>query len=421
LTDHILTVGCIFVNCFPKRIFLPNKRGVLYNKIHINWIAYRELSGMNMWRVFQEVRQLCGFARLGRTPSVTGVMPRLFSTAPQNEGEPFLSYDKDPAPVFMREDVQKLLKSLTRLELDKVFRKRSVKDNTVEYRFMTDEQLRQELIKSITTAQQKLQMPPVVKVQEDTCRIISKDGALKSLSESKFVFTDITYGLKNNQRSIVVRHPDGTLQEAPYEMRKRLNQIYFPLTGRSIHEPPMFEDRHLKGLLEAGKYEFILDRACVQFEPFEREYHHLTAKVYHHVNESKAFDSLRSTRHFGPFAFFLAWHNLIDDLLLDMIKKDYVRNGVELIVLHSTLHGTTVDSDVKHLLQEVDIPALFDAQDKSIEDLKLDEHALGVIERFVDAHATKKVQLTLAIQAYREIAREKLELAQGIQRMHGES
>ncbi|KFB51741.1 AGAP007519-PA-like protein [Anopheles sinensis] len=376
---------------------------------------------MNMWRAFQEIRLICSVARLSRTHSATGISTRLFSTASPNEGEPFLSYDKDPAPVFMREDVQKLLKSLTRLELDKVFRKRSVKDNTIEYRFMTDDQLRQELIRSINLAQEKLQMPPVVNVQEDTCRIISKDGALKSLSESKFVFTDITYGLKNSQRSIVVRHPDGTLQEAPYEMRKRLNQIYFPLTGRSIHEPPMFEERHLNSLLEAGKYEFVLDRACVQFEPFEREYHQLTAKVYLHVNASKAFDSLRSTRHFGPFVFFLTWHKLIDDLLLDMIKNDYVRNGIELIVLYSSLHGTTLDEEAKHLIQEAEMPALFSREEKSVDELKQDEQALGFIEQFVNEHSVKKVQLNLAIQAYREIAREKLELAQGIQRMHGES
>nr|XP_040230546.1 28S ribosomal protein S22, mitochondrial [Anopheles coluzzii] len=375
-----------------------------------------------MWKLFKDLRLIGGLARRSSTVSHTNpTLCRSLSSTAQSNSEPFLSYEKDPAPAFLRDDVQQLLKSITRLELDKVFRKRSVKDNTVEYRFMTDEQLRRELLHSIEQAQQMLQMPPVVQEQQDSCRVISKDGALKSLSTSKFVFTDITYGLKNSQRSIVVRHPDGTLQEAPYEMRKRLNQIYFPLTGRSIHQPPMFEDEHLQRLLEEGKYEFVLDRACVQFEPYEKDYHHITAKVYQHINESRSFDALRSTRHFGPFVFFLAWHRLIDDLLLDMIKQDYLRNGIELIVLYSTLHGMPIDEGVKQIALQTQMPSLFDAAEKSVDELKQDEQYLSIIEQFVNGQATKKVQLNLAVQAYREMAAEKLRLAQGIRRMHGES
>lgn len=359
---------------------------------------------------------------LARPKGAVPQAARLFSSSTNNtDTEPFLSYDKDPAPSFIRDDVQQLLKSITRLELDKVFRKRSVKDNTVEYRFMTDDQLRQELVKSIAHAQEMLQMPPVVQEQQDNCRVISKDGALKSFSTSKFVFTDITYGLKNSQRSIVVRDLDGTLQEAPYETRKRLNQIYFPLTGRSVHQPPMFENIHLQRLLEEGKYEFVLDRACVQFEPYERDYHRITAKVYQHVNDSRSFDALRSTRHFGPFVFFLAWHRLVDDLLLDLIKQDYLRNAIELIVLHATLHGTVgLDEELKQLALQPQMPNLFEAPEKSIEELKQDEQFLSAIEQFVQEHGTKKVQLNLAIQAYREVATEKLKLAEGIRRMHGE-
>uniref|UniRef100_A0A182NHS4 28S ribosomal protein S22, mitochondrial n=1 Tax=Anopheles dirus TaxID=7168 RepID=A0A182NHS4_9DIPT len=371
-----------------------------------------------MWKMFRELRLVGGLARQrGTVPQAA----RFFSSSTNTDSEPFLSYDKDPAPAFMRDDVQQLLKSITRLELDKVFRKRSVKDNTVEYRFMTDDQLRQELVQSIGHAQQMLQMPPVVQEQQDTCRVISKDGALKAFSTTKFVFTDITYGLKNSQRSIVVRDPDGTLQEAPYETRKRLNQIYFPLTGRSVHQPPMFESVYMQRLLDEGKYEFVLDRACVQFEPYERDYHQITAKVYQHVNDSRSFDALRSTRHFGPFVFFLAWHRLVDDLLLDMVKQDYLRNAVELIVLYSTLHGTALDEGPKQLVLQPQMPNLFDAPEKSIDELKQDEQFLAVVEQFVHEHGTKKVQLNLAIQAYRELATEKLQLAQGIRRMHGES
>ncbi|XP_065084097.1 small ribosomal subunit protein mS22 [Ochlerotatus camptorhynchus] len=336
----------------------------------------------------------------------------------------FLSYDKDPGPAFMRDDVQKLLKSMTRLELDRVFRKRSVKNNTVEYKFMTNDQLRQEVMQSIGRADRMLQMPPVVDVMRENPKVLSKDGALKGFSDVKMVFTDITFGLKNSKRTIVERLPDGTLQEAAYATRKRLNQIYFPLKGRYVRTPQMFEAGNLKKILEAKEYEFVLDRACVQFEPYEKEYHDITATVYLHVNENKAFDLLRSTRHFGPMCFFLAWHRLVDNLLLDVIKRNYLRNGVELIALYASLHdGLQMKAEnfeqlKKHVLSTE--PPMFESEDKSLEELQQDEKYLTVIEQFVGEHCTKKVQLNLAIAAYREMAHERQQLAEGIRKMHGE-
>lgn len=327
--------------------------------------------------------------------------------------------------MFIQDDVQKLLKSLTRLELDRVFRKRSVKDNTVAYKFMTDDQLRQEVMQSIGRAERLLQMPPVVDVMHENPKILSKDAALKGFSDTKMVFTDISFGLKDSKRTIVERLPDGTLQEVMYATRKRLNQIYFPLKGRYVRTPKMFEAGNLQKILEAKDYEFVLDRACVQFEPYEKEYHEITASVYTHVNETKAFDLLRSTRHFGPLCFFLAWHRLVDDLLLDMIKRDYLRNGVELIALYASLHeGVPVKAENfeqlrKHVLS-TEAP-MFESEDKSLEELQLDEKYLTAIEQFAGENCTKKVQLNLAIAAYREMAHERQQLAEGIRKMHGGS
>ncbi|XP_055601675.1 28S ribosomal protein S22, mitochondrial [Uranotaenia lowii] len=340
------------------------------------------------------------------------------------DNKSFLVYDKDPGPQFVRQDVQKLLRSMSRLELDKVFRKRSVNDNTVEYKFMTDEQLKGEVVQSISKARRLLQMPPVVAIMQDSPKVLSKDGALKGFSESKVVITDITYGVKNSKRVIVERLPDGTLQDAAYETRKRLNQIYFPLNGRKVRLPKMFEPGQLKKILENGEYEFVLDRACIQFEPYEQEYHDVTTTVYQHVAENKAFDALRSTRHFGPMCFFLAWHRLIDDLLLDMIKRDYLRNGVELITLYCSLNDVSLASKdfepLKQQVLETDAP-VFDVEDKTVKDLQQDEKYLVLIEQFVSEQSTKKVQLNLAIASYREMAMERQALVEGLRKMHGNS
>lgn len=349
----------------------------------------------------------------------------------------FLQYDKDPGPSFNNPDVQKLLKSMTRVQLEKVYKKRSVSDNTVEYKFMTSEQLEKQFRKAAERAEKLIQMPPIVKVKEDSQKVISRDPALTSFSNTKFVIADITYGVNSSDRKILVRQTDGTLEYAPLSIRKRINQIYFPQPGRKIRLPRMFEPEHLNRCLANFQYEFILDRACVQFDPYEKEYHEITTKVYNHINESKRFDDLRSTRHFGPMAFYFAWHQIIDDLLYDMIKQDYLKNGAELVALYYQLNGIDYDKSIHEKLETLVQPQstiqsvlkpkasddmheeIKNAIGKSAEDFTADDISFEFIETFVKTKALKKVQLELALQALRETNDEKKKLYHGLKKAHG--
>lgn len=265
-------------------------------------------------------------------------------------------------------------------------------------------------------AKRNLQMPPVLKVMDDNCKVISKDPAMKGFSKHTYVFTDVTYGLENNLRLIVMRTPDGDLQEAPFEIRKRAWNIYFPMQDRSFHEPVMFEPDNLKRLLSEEEYEFILDRACAQYEPYEQKFHDITSKVYLHINENLHFESLRSTRHFGPMAFFYAWHKMIDNLLLDMIRNDYLKNGVQLICLMYKLNDIKepveilqklrideeleeqIQATIKNLLSHEELKKI----DKSKEDLQTDEMCFEYIQDYVAKYSPKKAQLELALQTYKE-------------------
>lgn len=74
--------------------------------------------------------------------------------------------DKDPSQKFTDNETQKILKSITRLQLNKIFRKRPTESNTVEYKFMTTEQIEDEIEKSFEKAEYLLQMPPIVKVNQ---------------------------------------------------------------------------------------------------------------------------------------------------------------------------------------------------------------------------------------------------------------
>jgi small subunit ribosomal protein S22 len=259
-------------------------------------------------------------------------------------------------------------------------------------------------------------MPPVLKVMEDNCKIISKDPAMSGFSKNTFVFTDVTYGLENNKRVIVTRTPDGTLSEAPFEVKKRAWQIYFPMKDRSFREPAMFEPDNLKRLLSEEEYEFVLDRACTQYEPYEQKFHDITSKVYLHLNDNLHFDHLRSTRHFGPMAFFFAWHKMIDNLLLDMIRNDYLKNGVQLVCLMyklndikesvEILNKLRIDEELEDQIQATYKNLVSQEQHKKIEkskeDLLIDGLCFEYIQDYVAKYSPKKPHLELALQTYKE-------------------
>lgn len=50
-------------------------------------------------------------------------------------------------------------------------------------------------------AERKLQMPPVVKAQTEEPEVLSYDYELQEHSETKFVFTDISFGFSDRVRS----------------------------------------------------------------------------------------------------------------------------------------------------------------------------------------------------------------------------
>jgi small subunit ribosomal protein S22 len=68
-------------------------------------------------------------------------------------------------------------------------------------------------------------------------------------------------------------------------------------------------------VLARGQYEFVLDRACLQFEPDEPEYQSVAAYVYEALDKKQHYDSLLSTRHYGPMLFFLVWHKCLNNFL----------------------------------------------------------------------------------------------------------
>ncbi|CAF3873524.1 unnamed protein product [Rotaria sordida] len=245
----------------------------------------------------------------------------------------------DPGKIFIRRDVQDLLINITGFDLSRIFRVRNNKNlDRIVYKYLTDKQLKEEQEKTIERGRAKLQMPPVLSEANENIEILEKDEMLSGFSTSKHLFIDISLGIPIRDRLIVARDIDGTLRTATLDEKRRMRQIYFPIVGRELIMPKMFEDEHLEKILERGDYEFILDRACTQFEPDDRDYIRVTHRIYEHIDQTNSYDVLRSTRHFGPMAFYFVWFKKIDRFMNDMIRRDLMNDTVSLLQLYAIVH-----------------------------------------------------------------------------------
>ncbi|KAL3862739.1 hypothetical protein ACJMK2_008692 [Sinanodonta woodiana] len=291
------------------------------------------------------------------------------------------SEERDPLPLFLSEEVQTWLQKMTGFDIEKICAPKPFEADKPTYRQLTQDELEKEKQRAIQIAKRRLQMPPVMKIRDGSFEVLQKDPGLNMFSNAKHVFTDISFGLKDRKRLIVVREPDGTLRTATGKERDRLNHVYFPEDGRAPVMPQMFEEEYLETILEKGKYRYILDRACVQFDPDDPEFIRVTHRTYEVVCERHQFDVLRSTRHFGPMAFYFAWYKKIEPLLTDMVQRDLLTDGVNLIKLYFKMHQELSSTEV---LEE-----------------NIDE--LHIIKNFCEKmvkNPNYKGQLQLAIQAY---------------------
>ncbi|XP_017888791.1 28S ribosomal protein S22, mitochondrial [Ceratina calcarata] len=305
--------------------------------------------------------------------------------------------ERDPAPIFFDRYVQQLLTTLTRIDYRKVFaaRKDGTKLDVPTMKFMTDEELEKARAEIEKKAKGRIQMPPYVKARSDQVQLISDEPAVQGYSEQNFVFTDISFGSNNRERLIVVREANGILRRANTFERHRMNQTYFPIEGREIHHPQMFFSPYIDELLDKGEFEFILDRACLQFEPDDPEYQRVTKLVYSYVNKLNKFDVLRSTRHFGPLAFHLAWEDNIHTLLLDLIRNEAIDEAAALVRLYHRAH-----------------PEAKSAAQPTPDNLE-------TIRQYAVLDAPDRLSITRSLDIYERIYAERQKIEEGLQKAHG--
>nr|CAG4635647.1 EOG090X0AW0 [Artemia franciscana] len=230
---------------------------------------------------------------------------------------------KDPAELFFNPDVQARLKTLTGRDENRIFnpKKLGKRLSSPKYEFMTKAQLEEALKDSQKKMDIKLQMPPLLSARQEINEVITADPELKGLDDSKFVFTDISLGVPERKRLVVVRDPEGTLRKATWEERERMLQIYFPRPGREILPPPMFNEDNLKKEVwdDISRLNKILSRVFLTFTAKDRNDIKEKEKVYDTLDVKEDFHTLKEKRFFIPWTFIFVGTKRTDSLFLAMI------------------------------------------------------------------------------------------------------
>ncbi|KAM6933789.1 small ribosomal subunit protein mS22 [Xenentodon cancila] len=203
---------------------------------------------------------------------------------------------------------------------------------------MTDEQLEQAVQNAREEAKKLLQMPPVLPERKSINDVLAEDKILEGMDTAKYVFTDITYNIPHKDRFIVVREPNGTLRKAAWEERDRLVQVYFPKEGRKLTAPLIFKEENLKMAFSQDRHEDVLNLCLVQFEPDSSDYIRVHAATYEDLDKHGKYDLLRSTRHFGGMAWYLVKARRVDGLIVDMLKRELLKDAVGLVSLFHMVH-----------------------------------------------------------------------------------
>lgn len=136
----------------------------------------------------------------------------------------------------------------------------------------------------------------------------------------------------------------------------------------------------------------------MQFEPDDPAYQTITKTVYEHINFEKHFQALRSTRHFGPMVFHLAWTSNIDNLLCEMIETDRMSDAILLIRLYHKINPTAES-----------------AVDKCEENSSDEEFVM----HYARLDSPKASTIEKIVQSYKELQLQRQTLEEGIKKAHG--
>ena len=97
---------------------------------------------------------------------------------------------------------------ITGRDYDKIFKSRKLgqKLEPPKYELLTDEEISQLRAEIELKSQQKLKMPPLLQQREDIENVLAVNPEIQGFDTSKYIFTDITFGLTDRVRLFYQSH-----------------------------------------------------------------------------------------------------------------------------------------------------------------------------------------------------------------------
>uniref|UniRef100_A0A914EHR4 Uncharacterized protein n=1 Tax=Acrobeloides nanus TaxID=290746 RepID=A0A914EHR4_9BILA len=243
--------------------------------------------------------------------------------------------------IFLKREVQELLKKVTSVDINKVYahrlKNKGSREQRMHYAMMTDEKLAQVKEKYAKMAEYFLQLIPIKEPLPETFKVITKDEELDGHDESSYVFYDIRDAL-DQDRLVVYREPDGTLRTAKPQELRRLNRAFYPRPNKPVYVPPVFFDPALEYALNLNKHELVMDFACWFFEPDELQFVQLIQEVIDRTVRDNKLENLYGTRHFSTLTFYLTLNKNIEPLFKFFVQKKDTASMANIVRLYKIMH-----------------------------------------------------------------------------------
>lgn len=253
--------------------------------------------------------------------------------------------------IFLRSDVQTLLKNLTGYDLSKIFKtgfNPQMRNSKME--LLSQEQLDRENVNAEKKAKMLLQMPPFLEPRDNKETVLFEDERLNpiNLLGTKYITVDISMNIPSKHRSIVVRENNGKLRLAGHAEREKMLQVYFPKAGKAMTLPKLFEPLQLEECIKLKMYLLVLNKACNNYEPNDPEFLRVTYRIYSHINETREYDVLHSTRFYGPMVFYLVYNKNLANLFTYYLEAKNINALLHIIKVHKIVFSSIpVDDDKK--------------------------------------------------------------------------
>nr|XP_022343078.1 28S ribosomal protein S22, mitochondrial-like [Crassostrea virginica] len=257
---------------------------------------------------------------------------------------PQMPEDIDPFPLFMKDEVQKIMNDITGVDLNRSAEmKWSKSPSKSTIKVVPDDELQKLQAHAVKKERSKIeQRPPFMKPREEINQELSRDPEIAPVMTQNLLFIDISSYTRpetaNKEKVVVMRDTEGTLRMATQEERDRAIQIAFPARDRRVVKSTFFKPESIQNALQNCRYSYILDKVCVQYDPDHPEFSRISKQIFDHILERGEFDALRGTRHFGSLAFYLALCRQETPLVLDMLKRKLVLDACDYVRLNQVVH-----------------------------------------------------------------------------------